>query len=69
MIGFSLPPADYLVRALLRADLTTDKLREVIVVDPSTLVADRFLQLLTQTPRRVETFASFHDFADFLAHD
>lgn len=69
VIGFSLPPADYLVRSLLRADLDANQLKEIVIVDPATAVADRFLQLLTRVPSRVETFGSFTTFADFLLAD
>lgn len=66
VVGYSLPPADYLVWALLRADLNPARVRELIVVDPSPAVADRFVQLLSSTPRNVMTFGSFREFAQYL---
>jgi hypothetical protein len=69
VIGYSLPDADHLVRALFRADIDNDRLREVIVVDPDDRVADRFLQLLTRVPKRVETMPSFREFTTWLHDD
>jgi hypothetical protein len=69
VIGYSLPVADHLVRALFRADIDNDRLKEVIVVDPEPSVADRFLRLLTKTPPRVETMGSFERFAAWLQPD
>jgi len=69
VIGYSLPAADYLVRALLRADLDPASLQELIVVDPSDDVADRFVQLLTHAPKRVESMRSFKEFAAWLEAD
>jgi hypothetical protein len=66
VIGYSLPPADHLVRALFRADIDNDRLREVIVVDPDERVADRFMQLLTRVPPRVETMRNFQEFRNWL---
>lgn len=66
VIGYSLPPADYLVRALLRADLDPSRIAELVVVDPSAAVPERFIQLLRRTPRRVMTFASLREFAQYL---
>ena len=66
VIGYSLPAADYLVRALFRADLDNDRLKELLVVDPASVVADRFLQLLTTAPSRVETLPSFQSFTGWL---
>ena len=66
VIGYSLPPADYLVRALLKADLNPDRITELVVVDPVAQIADRFIQLLRSTPRRVMTFASLREFAQYL---
>lgn len=67
VIGYSLPAADYLVRSLFRADVNNERLRELIVVDPAAQVADRFLQLLTAAPPRVETMRSFREFAGWLS--
>jgi hypothetical protein len=67
VIGYSLPAADYLVRALFRADIDNERVRDVIVVDPAQHVADRFLQLLTRVPQRVETMRSFRELATWLA--
>ena len=69
VIGYSLPAADYLVRALFRADIDNERLREVIVADPDPNVADRFLQLLTTVPNRVETMRSFEHLAAWLGDD
>lgn len=66
VIGYSLPPADYLVRALLRADLNPARLTELLVVDPSAAVADRFVQLLRRGPAKIMTFSSFEEFAEYL---
>jgi hypothetical protein len=69
VIGYSLPEADHLVRALFRADIDNDRLREVIVVDPDERVADRFLRLLTRVPGRVETMSSFRELTTWLYDD
>jgi hypothetical protein len=70
VIGYSLPDADHLVRALFRADIDNDRLREVIVIDPDDRVADRLLQLLTRVSKRVETMPSFREFTTWLQdHD
>jgi hypothetical protein len=66
VVGYSLPPADYLVRALLRADLTPD-LRELVVVDPSDEVLPRFLQLLQRAPRNVVRMESFAELNEWLS--
>jgi hypothetical protein len=66
VIGYSLPPADYLVRALLRADLDPKRVKELLVVDPSPTVAERFVQLLRSAPQKVMTFSSFGEFAEYL---
>ena len=66
VIGYSLPPADYLVRALFRADLNPTRLTELLVVDPSPEVADRFVQLLQGGPQKIMTFSSFEEFAQYL---
>lgn len=66
VIGYSLPPSDYLVRALFRADLNPTRLTELLVVDPSSAVADRFVQLLRGPPRKIMTFSSFEEFARYL---
>jgi SIR2-like domain len=66
VIGYSLPQADYLVRALFRADADNEKLRELVVVDPSPAIADRFVALLTKTPDRVETLPALRAFAGWL---
>ncbi|QEC50448.1 hypothetical protein FSW04_24590 [Baekduia soli] len=66
VIGYSLPAADYLVRSLFRADVDNDRLKELLVVDPASAVADRFLQLLTTPPSRIETMRSLGEFASWL---
>jgi hypothetical protein len=66
VIGYSLPPADYLIRALFRADLNPDRLTELLVVDPSPEIANRFVQLLRGAPAKIMTFASFEEFAEYL---
>jgi hypothetical protein len=69
VIGYSLPPADHLVRALFRADIDNERLEEMIVVDPDPQVADRFLRLLTRAPQRVDTMDTFSEFAAWLQPD
>jgi len=66
VIGYSLPAADYLVRALLRADLDPERVAELLVVDPSREVAAKFMELLHRAPRKVMTFQSFREFAQYL---
>jgi hypothetical protein len=55
------------VRALLRAgaDLSP-QLRDLVVVDPSDEVLERFLQLLQETPTNVIRLRSFRELADWL---
>jgi hypothetical protein len=66
VIGYSLPAADYLVRALFRADLKPEQLTELLVVDPSPEVAERFVRLLRSPLRKIMTFGSFEEFAEYL---
>lgn len=66
VIGYSLPSADYMVRSMLRADLNARTLAELVVVDPDPSVSARFLQLLRFPPRRVLTFSTLGEFAEWL---
>ena len=65
LIGYSMPSADGLVRALLTTDLQ-HALEEMIVVDPSEEVRTRHIELFAQATTKVFPFESFRTFADAL---
>ncbi len=62
VVGYSMPPADGLVRALLTTDLR-HTLEEMIVVDPSADVRTRHIELFARPTTRVFAFESFRMFA------
>ena len=61
IIGYSMPPADGLVRALLTTDLSY--LEDLIVVDPSSDVRSRHIDLFATRGTRVFAFENFRAFA------
>ncbi len=65
VVGYSMPPADGLVRALLTVDLN-NVLEELIVVDPSPDVRTRHIGLFAQPNTRVFEFETFRAFAGAL---
>lgn len=65
IVGYSMPPADGLVRALLTTDLQ-NALEELIVVDPSPEVRARHIELFSQSTSRVFEFETFREFAGTL---
>jgi hypothetical protein len=65
VIGYSMPPADGLVRALLTTDLS-HTLEELVVVDPSADVRTRHIALFAGSSTRVFPFDSFRAFASAL---
>ena len=66
VIGYRLSSRRLSGAFTFRADIDNERLRELTVVDPAGQVSDRFLELLTTAPRRVETMRTFAEFADWL---
>jgi hypothetical protein len=65
VVGYSMPPADGLVRALLTTDLR-HTLEELIVVDPSPDVRTRHIELFAEPSTRVFGFETLREFATAL---
>lgn len=63
VIGYSMPPADGLVRTLLTTDIRRD-LREVIVVEPDRDTQTRHIELFTRRAPNARVFA-FEGFESF----